>query len=97
MLLRLYTAQHHYMLNKEIFIKSNRPPSFHCVDKDCLIYFLHPDFTITVCHETYTVSLLHLLIVYSSFVFLSLPLRHQVVWDRYMGVIKSCIFKMYHD
>ncbi|KAF6717383.1 Acidic fibroblast growth factor intracellular-binding protein [Oryzias melastigma] len=23
--------------------------------------------------------------------------KHQVVWDRYMGVIKSCIFKMYHD
>uniref|UniRef100_A0A3P8UYM1 Fibroblast growth factor (acidic) intracellular binding protein a n=1 Tax=Cynoglossus semilaevis TaxID=244447 RepID=A0A3P8UYM1_CYNSE len=23
--------------------------------------------------------------------------KHQVVWDRYMGVVKSCIFKMYHD
>ncbi|MEQ2226910.1 hypothetical protein ILYODFUR_032263, partial [Ilyodon furcidens] len=23
--------------------------------------------------------------------------KHQAVWDRYMGVIKSCIFKMYHD
>uniref|UniRef100_A0A673Z125 Fibroblast growth factor (acidic) intracellular binding protein a n=1 Tax=Salmo trutta TaxID=8032 RepID=A0A673Z125_SALTR len=23
--------------------------------------------------------------------------KHQVVWDRYMGVIKSCILKMYHD
>uniref|UniRef100_A0A8C7XRE1 Fibroblast growth factor (acidic) intracellular binding protein a n=1 Tax=Oryzias sinensis TaxID=183150 RepID=A0A8C7XRE1_9TELE len=23
--------------------------------------------------------------------------KYQVVWDRYMGVIKSCIFKMYHD
>uniref|UniRef100_A0A8C9TNL0 Fibroblast growth factor (acidic) intracellular binding protein a n=1 Tax=Scleropages formosus TaxID=113540 RepID=A0A8C9TNL0_SCLFO len=23
--------------------------------------------------------------------------KHQVTWDRYMGVIKSCILKMYHD
>ncbi|KAG5851963.1 fibroblast growth factor (acidic) intracellular binding protein a isoform X1 [Anguilla anguilla] len=23
--------------------------------------------------------------------------KHQAVWDRYMGVIKSCILKMYHD
>ncbi|XP_043982064.1 fibroblast growth factor (acidic) intracellular binding protein a isoform X1 [Gambusia affinis] len=23
--------------------------------------------------------------------------KHQAVWDRYMGVIKSCIYKMYHD
>uniref|UniRef100_A0A8C9YVL4 Fibroblast growth factor (acidic) intracellular binding protein a n=1 Tax=Sander lucioperca TaxID=283035 RepID=A0A8C9YVL4_SANLU len=23
--------------------------------------------------------------------------KHQAVWDRYMVVIKSCIFKMYHD
>ncbi|XP_034147507.1 fibroblast growth factor (acidic) intracellular binding protein a isoform X2 [Esox lucius] len=23
--------------------------------------------------------------------------KHQVLWDRYMGVIKSCILKMYHD
>ncbi|XP_030637941.1 acidic fibroblast growth factor intracellular-binding protein B isoform X2 [Chanos chanos] len=23
--------------------------------------------------------------------------RHQIIWDRYMSVIKSCILKMYHD
>lgn len=23
--------------------------------------------------------------------------RHQMIWDRYMGVIKSCILQMYHE
>uniref|UniRef100_A0A8C2DBK3 Fibroblast growth factor (acidic) intracellular binding protein b n=1 Tax=Cyprinus carpio TaxID=7962 RepID=A0A8C2DBK3_CYPCA len=34
---------------------------------------------------------------YSSSVHMLEAFRHQVIWDRYMGVIKSCILKMYHD
>uniref|UniRef100_A0A673I908 Fibroblast growth factor (acidic) intracellular binding protein b n=1 Tax=Sinocyclocheilus rhinocerous TaxID=307959 RepID=A0A673I908_9TELE len=34
---------------------------------------------------------------YSSSVHTLEAFRHQVVWDRYIGVIKSCILKMYHD
>ncbi|XP_016376926.1 acidic fibroblast growth factor intracellular-binding protein B-like [Sinocyclocheilus rhinocerous] len=34
---------------------------------------------------------------YSSSVHTLEAFRHQVIWDRYMGVIKSCILKMYHD
>lgn len=47
------------MLNKEIFIKRT-PPPLHWMHKDCLIY---PDFTTTVCHKTYSTSLLHSLTV----------------------------------
>lgn len=48
------------MLNKEIFIKRTPPPPLHWMHKDCLIY---PDFTTTVCHKTYSTSLLHSLTV----------------------------------
>lgn len=34
---------------------------------------------------------------YSTSVHTLEAFRHQVIWDRYMGVIKSCILKMYHD
>ncbi|XP_058613723.1 acidic fibroblast growth factor intracellular-binding protein B isoform X2 [Onychostoma macrolepis] len=34
---------------------------------------------------------------YSSSVHTLEAFRRQVIWDRYMGVIKSCILKMYHD
>ncbi|KAJ8255047.1 hypothetical protein GJAV_G00200360 [Gymnothorax javanicus] len=34
---------------------------------------------------------------YSNSAHLLDTFKHQSVWDRYMGVIKSCILKMYHD
>ncbi|XP_043076968.1 acidic fibroblast growth factor intracellular-binding protein B isoform X3 [Puntigrus tetrazona] len=34
---------------------------------------------------------------YSTTVHTLEAFRHLVIWDRYMGVIKSCILKMYHD
>lgn len=44
-----------------------------------------------------------MLLLYGVFMLLCLTLslflilRHQTVWTRYMGVIKSCIIRMYHE
>uniref|UniRef100_A0A671QFH1 Fibroblast growth factor (acidic) intracellular binding protein b n=1 Tax=Sinocyclocheilus anshuiensis TaxID=1608454 RepID=A0A671QFH1_9TELE len=48
--------------------------------------------------DKWTIGDLRLFLMhYSSSVHTLEAFRHQVVWDRYMGVIKSCILKMYHD
>lgn len=86
------------MLNKEIFIKRNidspitlsgqrlphllSSPRFHNNSSSEDLQYLFAPFTYSLLSFCLSVFL---------------PLRHQVVWDRYMGVIKSCIFKMYHD
>uniref|UniRef100_A0A8C2HZR5 Fibroblast growth factor (acidic) intracellular binding protein b n=1 Tax=Cyprinus carpio TaxID=7962 RepID=A0A8C2HZR5_CYPCA len=48
--------------------------------------------------DKWTIGDLRLFLMhYSSSVHTLEAFRHQVIWDRYMGVIKSCILKMYHD
>uniref|UniRef100_W5KF70 Fibroblast growth factor (acidic) intracellular binding protein b n=2 Tax=Astyanax mexicanus TaxID=7994 RepID=W5KF70_ASTMX len=42
------------------------------------------DLTLFLTHYTSTASTLE-------------TYRYQVIWERYMGVVKSCILKMYHD
>lgn len=82
------------MLNKEIFIKRTPPPHYtECTKIASFTQISQQRFVIRL-----TVPLCSIHLQFALFLSLCfLPLRHQVVWDRYMGVIKSCIFKMYHD
>uniref|UniRef100_A0A8C2HZQ8 Fibroblast growth factor (acidic) intracellular binding protein b n=1 Tax=Cyprinus carpio TaxID=7962 RepID=A0A8C2HZQ8_CYPCA len=70
--------------------KLTHTPKTDTVDK---LYFIEP------CpSDKWTIGDLRLFLMhYSSSVHTLEAFRHQVIWDRYMGVIKSCILKMYHD
>lgn len=85
------------MLNKEIFIKRNIDPPYYSVWTEIASFTLLTQISQLqfVMRLTVRPCSIYLLTLFLSLCFL--PLRHQVVWDRYMGVIKSCIFKMYHD
>lgn len=97
MSLRVYTALHRHMLNKEIFMKRNidPPPSFLRVDKDCLIYSFHRDFTITVCHKTSSTFMLRLLTLCSLSVSVFYPSDIRLcgtdTWVSSRAVSSKCI------
>lgn len=65
------------------------------MDKDCLIYSLHTDFTIIICHESYSIPLLHLLTVYSFYSSFFCPsdirLCGTVTWASSKAVSSKCI------
>uniref|UniRef100_A0A8C1UUC3 Fibroblast growth factor (acidic) intracellular binding protein b n=1 Tax=Cyprinus carpio TaxID=7962 RepID=A0A8C1UUC3_CYPCA len=70
--------------------KLTHTPKTDTVDK---LYFIEPSPS-----DKWTIGDLRLFLMhYSSSVHTLEAFRHQVIWDRYMGVIKSCILKMYHD
>ena len=87
---------------KAIFIpqtekqKKKRETKIRLNEQRLLHLFISPvEFVIAGCHES--VQSVMAKYIHSSLSLFLLCFRYQVVWDRYMGVIKSCIFKMYHD